>query len=82
MSNQPPVHAGHNAFLNDGVLVQMTSSMPDSVVNGFARQGRWVASREALDLARLANEHGPILKTHDGRGDRLTSSSSIRPIMR
>ena len=71
MSNQPPVHAGHNAYLNDGVLVQMTSNMPESVVNGFSRQGRWVASREAQNLARLANQHEPILKTHDGRGERL-----------
>ena len=71
MSNQTPVHAGHNAFLSDGVMVQMTSNMPDSVVNGFSRQGRWVASKEALDLARLANEHTPILKSLDARGDRL-----------
>ena len=71
MSNQTPVHAGHNAFLSDGVMVQMTSNMPDSVVNGFSRQGRWVASKEARDLARLANEHTPILKSLVAGGDRL-----------
>ena len=71
MSNQTPAHAGHNAFLNDGVLVQMTSAMPEAVVNGFARHGRWVASAEAQDLARLANEHTPKLRTHDPRGERL-----------
>ena len=71
MSNQPPIHAGHNAYQNDGVLVQMTGNMPESVVSSFVRQGRWVASREALDLARLANENPPKLKAFDARGERI-----------
>lgn len=71
MSNQSPVHAGYNAFLDDGVLVQLTQAMPDSVVNTFSSHGRWVASSEALDLARLANENPPRLRTHDAKGNRL-----------
>ncbi len=71
MSNQTPIHAGHNAYLNDGALVQMTSQMPESVVSGFASHGRWVASSEALDLARLANENPPKLKSFDARGERV-----------
>ncbi|MEP1207955.1 MAG: acyl-CoA dehydrogenase family protein [Rhizobiaceae bacterium] len=70
MSNQPPIHAGHNAFLGDGILLKMTNQMPDPVVKSFADHGRWVASREAMDLARLANEVPPKLKTLDARGDR------------
>lgn len=70
MSNQPPIHAGHNAYTSDGVMVQMTSQMPESVISGFVNQGRWVASREALDLARLANENPPKLKALDARGER------------
>jgi putative acyl-CoA dehydrogenase len=70
MSNQSPIHAGYNAYLTDGVLVQLTSQMPETVVNDFSSHGRWVASREALDLARLANENPPKLKALDAHGDR------------
>ncbi len=70
MSNQSPVHAGHNAFAEDGVLQQLTRHLPASVVESFSEHGKWVASAEAQDLARLANEHAPILRTHDSRGDR------------
>lgn len=70
MSNQSPVFAGHNAYQGDGVLVQMTRTMPESVVNGFSSHGRWVGSREAQDLARLANENPPKLRSFDSKGER------------
>ena len=71
MSNQSPIHTGYNAFLNDGVLVQMTSHMPESLVNSFAAHGRWVGSREAMDLARMANDNPPKLRALDARGERV-----------
>lgn len=71
MNNQTPNHCGHNAFLGDGVLIHLTQQMPKSVLDGFASHGRWVASAEALDLARLANQNPPVLRALDARGDRL-----------
>ncbi len=71
MSNQSPIHAGHNAFGSDGVLLELTKGLPKSVLDGFSAQGKWVASPEALDLARLANENTPVLRTHDAKGERI-----------
>ena len=70
MTNQSPHHAGHNAYSDDGVLRQLTAHMPKSVQEGFATHGKWVASAEALDLARLANENPPKLKIFDAKGER------------
>ena len=69
-SNQVPYYAGHNAYLNDGFLVELTKTLPKSVRESFSSHGKWVASAEAQDLARLANEYKPVLKTHDARGER------------
>ncbi|MEM8750121.1 MAG: acyl-CoA dehydrogenase family protein [Pseudomonadota bacterium] len=71
MTNQSPGYSGHNAFDNDGALRQLVRDMPPEIVQGLRTQGKWVASPEALDLARLANIHTPTLRTHDARGDRL-----------
>jgi len=71
MTNQSPIHAGHNAFETDGVLSELSKGLPKSVLDGFSTQGKWVASREALDLARLANENPPQLRTHDAKGERI-----------
>ena len=69
-SIQVPYYAGHNAYLNDGFLVELTKTLPKSVRESFSSHGKWVASAEAQDLARLANEYKPVLKTHDARGER------------
>lgn len=69
--NQPPHHAGHNAYTSDGVLMELTKALPKPLRESFASHGKWVASAEALDLARLANENAPKLNTHDARGNRL-----------
>ena len=51
--------------------MHLTGQMPKSVLDGFSGHGRWVGSPEAQDLARLANENPPVLRTLDARGDRL-----------
>jgi putative acyl-CoA dehydrogenase len=71
MSNQSPIHAGHNAFDSDGVLLELTKALPKGLLDGFSTQGKWVASAEALDLARLSNENTPVLRTHNAKGDRI-----------
>jgi len=70
MTNQSPEYSGHNAYLNDGVLMQLTAHMSDPLREGFANHGKWVASPEAIDLARMANENPPKLKTFDSKGNR------------
>ncbi len=70
MSNQSPIHAGHNAFDSDGVLLELTKNLSQNIRDGFSQHGKWVASPEALDLARLANENIPQLRTHDAKGER------------
>ncbi len=70
MTNQSPVYAGHNAYLSDGVLLQLTTHLDGKLKEGFTSHGKWVAAPEALDLARLANENPPKLKTYDSKGER------------
>lgn len=71
MTNQSPIYAGHNAFASDGVLLAAATRFQPGVVESFLSHGHWVASAEALDLARLANENKPKLRTLDAKGERL-----------
>ena len=71
MNNQVQANAGHNAYLADGVLLNLTQKLSEPVRKGLADHGKWVASAEALELARLANENPPKLRAFDARGDRL-----------
>ena len=70
-TNQAPLHNGFNVFSEDSVLQTLAKDLPQSVVTDLTKLGQWAGSPEALDLARLANEHPPVLRTHDGRGERL-----------
>ena len=51
-----------NAFLDDAILFRFSSSLPTTLLAGFEEIGAFVASREAQDLARLANIHRPSLR--------------------
>ena len=70
-TNQAPLHNGFKVFSEDSVLQTLAKDLPQSVVTDLTKLGQWAGSPEALDLARLANEHPPVLRTHDGRGERL-----------
>ncbi len=70
-TNQPPPLAGYNLFEHDAALVE-----------GVRREGGadWEAEiaafgealgGEPLEWGRLANEHPPILRTHDRYGERV-----------
>ncbi len=63
--------AGSNAFRGDPLLLQLGSGFSQPVRKEMELLGRFVRSAEAQDLARLANEHTPRLKTHDRQGHRL-----------
>ncbi|MDX0407327.1 acyl-CoA dehydrogenase [Sinorhizobium medicae] len=69
--NQPKPWSGVNAFRSDPLVVDITSSMPKSLRDEFDGLGRYVTSPEAQELARMANEGVPKLKTHGPRGERL-----------
>ena len=58
-----------NAFLDDAVLFRFSSLLPTPLLAGFEEIGAFVASREAQDLARLANIHRPILRRENEWGD-------------
>lgn len=69
--NQPKPWSGVNAFRSDPLVVDITSSMPKTLRDEFDGLGRYVTSPEAQELARMANEGVPKLKTHGPRGERL-----------
>jgi putative acyl-CoA dehydrogenase len=68
--NQPPPLAGYDLFAGNCLLVE-----------GLRRAAPWAEERaralgavlggEPLEWARLANEHPPILRTHDRFGNRI-----------
>ncbi|WP_173931606.1 acyl-CoA dehydrogenase family protein [Chelativorans sp. Marseille-P2723] len=69
--NQPPPISGTNAWRSDPLLLQLGAQFADPVRGELEVLGRFVRAQEALDLARLANSHLPVLKTHDRYGHRL-----------
>lgn len=69
--NQPPLWSGINAYRSDPLLVDATDAMPKGVRDEFDAIGRYVTSPEAQELARMANEGVPQLRTHGPRGERL-----------
>ncbi|MBV7520327.1 acyl-CoA dehydrogenase family protein [Ensifer sp. ENS12] len=69
--NQPKPWSGVNAYRSDPLVVDITSSMSKTLRDEFDVLGRYVTSPEAQELARMANEGPPKLKTHGPRGERL-----------
>jgi putative acyl-CoA dehydrogenase len=72
VSNQPPPLEGYNAFDQDAALRE--ASIREGAPGGEARLrafGKAVASEQVLELGRLANQHPPVLQTHDRYGQRI-----------
>jgi putative acyl-CoA dehydrogenase len=69
VTNQPPPHAGYNAFTSNPWLVAAAGDL--AVVPAAKALGDYVGSAEAQELARDANRHEPELKTHDRYGHRI-----------
>ncbi len=69
--NQSPVFGGHNAYLDDAILKHLGRELPPSVQSGLAEHGAWAGSPESFELARLANQYTPVLKTFDSKGNRI-----------
>ncbi|QRM55043.1 acyl-CoA dehydrogenase family protein [Sinorhizobium sp. BG8] len=69
--NQPKLWSGINAYRTDPLLVDATASMPKALRDEFDVIGRYVTSPEAQELARMANQGVPELRTHGPRGERI-----------
>ena len=69
--NQPKLWSGINAYRSDPLIVDLTSDLHRSIREEYDQLGSHVTSPEAQELARMANENPPKLKTHGPRGERL-----------
>ena len=69
--NQPPLWSGINAYRSDPLIVDLTGTLNRSVRDELDTLGRYVTSHEAQELARMANESAPKLRTHGPRGERI-----------
>lgn len=69
--NQPAPWSGINAYRSDPLLVDISAAMPKPLREEFETIGRYATSHEAQELARMANEGVPKLRTHGPRGERL-----------
>ncbi len=69
--NQPSLWTGINAYRSDPLIVDLTSGLPRSIREELEQHGRFVTSHEAQELARMANQGTPQLRTHGPRGERL-----------
>jgi putative acyl-CoA dehydrogenase len=69
--NQPMPWSGVNAFRSDPLMVDIAGAMPRALREEFELIGRFVTSPEAQELARMANQGTPQLRTHGPRGERL-----------
>jgi putative acyl-CoA dehydrogenase len=70
--NQPPPLSDYNVFEADTVLAEaVRREGAEWDQPRIAAIGAYAGSARAQELGRLANEHGPKLKTHDRFGNRV-----------
>ncbi len=72
VENMPPELPDQNLFLGDEALVAACSREGVQWINDRAEAaGKTAGSRHFRELARLANENKPVLRTHDRIGRRI-----------
>ncbi|MGE0150996.1 MAG: acyl-CoA dehydrogenase family protein [Reyranellaceae bacterium] len=69
--NQASPCAGYNAFSGDAVLRQQVDRHAPWSAGAATALGALAGDAQVQEAARLANEHGPQLKTHDRFGNRI-----------
>jgi putative acyl-CoA dehydrogenase len=72
VGNQPPPLVDYNVFRSDRALVEAIAR--ENGLGAFAELdelGILAGGAEAQTLGRLANEHQPVLRTHDRYGNRI-----------
>jgi putative acyl-CoA dehydrogenase len=71
-ANQAPPLQDYDAFSTDDALVEAVERHGDpGALDGLAALGRLAGAHRTLAWARQANEHEPVLRTHDRYGDRI-----------
>jgi len=71
ISNQVPPLTGHDVAADQALLAALARYGAADVAPELHALGRAAGSAEVIDLARLANEHSPVLHTHDRNGRRI-----------
>ncbi len=69
--NQVPPLAGHDVAADQALLTALAGYEADWVLPELHGLGRLAGSAETAELARLANVHSPVLRTHDRYGHRI-----------
>lgn len=69
--NQVPPLAGHDVSADEALLTAVGEYDASWVLAELRTLGEAAGSGHVIDLARLANEHPPALRTHDRHGHRL-----------
>ena len=70
-SNQPPPLDGVNFFDADVALTEAVDRYTDQAAPLLRRIGALAGARETLDNGLRANQHPPVLRTHDRYGNRI-----------
>ncbi|UNO39380.1 acyl-CoA dehydrogenase family protein [Streptomyces sp. MST-110588] len=76
VTNQPPPLVGHDVFATDAALTEgveryVTPALHKEVTTELSELGRAAGSEHARRWGALANDHPPVLRTHDRYGNRL-----------
>jgi len=72
VTNQPPPLSGHDVFGSDAALAEATARHgAAAMLDELHQLGRQAGNEHAQELGRRANEHPPVLRTHDRYGNRL-----------
>src|SRR6185437_3034573 len=69
--NQAPPLVGHDVAGDDALLTAVTEHGADWVLPELHELGLLAGSAQTAELARLANVHSPVLRTHDRYGHRI-----------
>ncbi|RYX91497.1 MAG: acyl-CoA dehydrogenase [Comamonadaceae bacterium] len=69
--NQAAPCSGYNAFTDDAVLRQAVAEHAPWTTANATQLGALAGDAQVQDMARLANEHGPQLRSHDRFGNRI-----------
>lgn len=72
VENQPPELANYNPYIEDKALVEAVErEQAGWATDELVEFGRLSGSKEMIDLGFRANEHKPVLVTHDRYGHRI-----------
>jgi putative acyl-CoA dehydrogenase len=71
VTNQVPPLVGHDVAADQALLSAVASQEASWALDELHEIGALAGSAEVTDLARLANENPPRLRTHDARGHRI-----------